>query len=155
MALGTMSSRWDQRFLRLAAHVASWSKDPSTQCGAVITDEKNRIVSIGFNGFPRGLRDDERLHNREEKYRLVLHAETNALMDARGRAEGCTCYVYPMPPCSNCATQLIQAGIVRVVSMTPTERQLARWGDSFSVSRAALEEAGVYLILLDAHPEPI
>ena len=67
-------SKWDKRFLGLAAHVAEWSKDPSTQVGAVVANGK-KVVSLGFNGFPQGLSDDHRLHDRETKYSLVLHAE--------------------------------------------------------------------------------
>lgn len=149
------SRKWDQRFLELAAHVAAWSKDPSTKCGAVLADNLNRIVSIGFNGFPRGVQDDQRLHDRDVKYRIVLHAETNALMDARGRAEGCTCYVWPMPPCSNCASQLVQAGVARVVAPAPSEAQLERWRDSFRLSEQVFGEAGVRLLLTPALTEAV
>ncbi|NJK88105.1 MAG: CMP deaminase, partial [Myxococcales bacterium] len=78
-----MSKKWDLRFIELAKHVASWSKDPSTQCGCVIVDSSRRILSTGYNGFPAGVTDVyERLHDREVKYRLVAHSEVNAICTA-------------------------------------------------------------------------
>ncbi|MBT6879060.1 MAG: hypothetical protein HOA22_05955, partial [Gammaproteobacteria bacterium] len=100
-------NKWDLRFLGLAAHVAQWSKDPSTQVGSVVASDK-RVVSLGFNGFPQGLSDDHRLHDRETKYSLVLHAEENALLFSGADLRGNTIYVYPLPPCSRCAVKIIQ-----------------------------------------------
>lgn len=138
-------STWDTRFLELAQHVAGWSKDPSTQCGAVITRDK-RIISLGFNGFPQGVADsDERLNNREIKYKLVLHAEQNALAFANANLTGCTIYVYPMPPCSRCAAQIIQAGIKRIVTQRPDPDRLARWQEDFQLTDEMCQETGVVL----------
>ena len=67
------TKKWDDRFLVLAKLIGSWSKDPSTQVGAVIVDDKNRIVSVGYNGFPRGIKDlEKRLCNRAEKYDIIV-----------------------------------------------------------------------------------
>lgn len=140
-----MVTNWDQRFINLAQHIAGWSKDPSTKCGAVITDGK-RIVSLGFNGFPQGVNDtSERLGNRETKYRLVLHAEQNAMSFANRDLTGCTIYVYPMPPCSRCAAQLIQAGIGRIVTKQPATDKLERWKDDFDLANEMYQESGVNL----------
>ena len=69
-------NKWQRRFFDLARLVATWSKDPSSQVGAVIVDDKKRIVSVGFNGLPMGVEDtDERLNVRELKYELIVHAE--------------------------------------------------------------------------------
>ena len=75
-----MLDKWDQRFMDLANFVAAWSKDPSTQVGAVIANpHTKRVVSMGYNGFPSGVGDhDHRLENREIKYEMIVHAETNA-----------------------------------------------------------------------------
>ena len=82
------STKWDDRFLVLAKLIGSWSKDPSTQVGAVIVDNKNRIVSVGYNGFPRGVEDSEkRLCNRQEKYDIIVHAEVNAIAFANKSVE--------------------------------------------------------------------
>lgn len=133
---------WDFRFLRLAREVSSWSKDPSTQVGAVIIDDNNRVVSIGYNGFPRSIEDDERLNNREEKYKIIVHAEMNALLFANRSLEKCTLYTYPFMPCPRCASMLIQSGISRVVS---PENSHTGWEEDFKTSRQMFAEAGVFL----------
>ena len=73
-------AKWDKRWIGVAEHIARFSKDPSTQVGAVIVDGMNRLVSIGYNGFPRGVADDdERYNNRKTKLKLIVHAEANAI----------------------------------------------------------------------------
>jgi len=139
------SIKWDNRFLELAKLVGSWSKDPSTQVGAVIVDSNNRIVSIGFNGLPQGVVDsEERLVDREAKYHIIVHAEANALMFANKSVEGCTLYTWPFQPCSRCAGLIIQSGINRVVSVVHSEE---RWKKNFSIAYDLLNEAGVKVSL--------
>jgi dCMP deaminase len=133
---------WDQRFLKMAGLVASWSKDPSTQVGAVIVDVERRVLSLGYNGFPKGISDDKRLDNRETKYKMVVHAECNALLFASKSLVGCTMYTYPFMPCSSCAGMIIQSGITRVVSRKTFKH---RWEDNFEVSRDMFKEANVKL----------
>lgn len=137
--------KWDQRFLDLAKHVSSWSKDPSTKVGAVITDRDNRIVSIGYNGFPKGINDDlEKLNNREIKYKYIIHAERNSLLFANKPTEGCTLYTFPFMPCPVCAGMIIQAGIKRVVSYSTDN---PRWFSDFVLSAEMFCEAKVKLDL--------
>lgn len=134
---------WDKRFLGLAEHVAAWSKDPSTRCGAVITRGRE-IVSMGYNGFARGVADlEERYRDRQTKYAMIVHAEMNAVLHARQCLSGCTLYTWPFGPCSACAACVIQAGIARVVHPEPTAEQLSRWGDSFRLAATQFREAGV------------
>ncbi|MBT3764776.1 MAG: CMP deaminase, partial [Rhodospirillales bacterium] len=93
-------THWDHRFLNLARFIANWSKDPSTQVGCVIADPMMRIVSTGFNGLPSGVEDTiERLENRDIKYEMVVHAERNAIIDAKRDLSGLTLYVWPLMPC--------------------------------------------------------
>lgn len=132
-------SKWDYRYLELAKHVATWSRDPSTKVGCVIVRPDKTIASVGFNGFPRGVNDDERLNDREVKLSMILHAEQNAVLSAHERLDGCTAYVWPMPPCSHCAAVLIQAGILRVVAPAPQRR----WVESCLIGREMLREACV------------
>lgn len=139
---------WNRRFLDLAKYVAQWSKDPSTKCGCVIVKTNHEIVSLGFNGFPRGIVDDERLEDRNEKYEIVLHAEENALLSARCDVTGCTAYV-SFTPCSRCASKLIQAGIKTVVFIGPSKDQEARWGESMARSKALFREAKVAYMEFD------
>lgn len=137
-----MDKKWDNRFLNLARLVSGWSKDPSTKCGAVITRGK-QIVSVGFNGFPAGVDDSEHLYaDRDKKYRRILHAEQNAILFAKQDLTGCTCYVYPMQPCSNCTAMLIQAGVSRIVSPKATKEQEARWRESFQSAKDMLGDVG-------------
>jgi dCMP deaminase len=142
--------KWDRRFLELARQVSTWSKDPSTQVGAVVVDELNHVVGLGFNGFPRGVEDtDERLNDRPTKYGLVVHAEVNAILQAGHRARGGTIYVYPsfdVPPiCQDCAKVAIQAGIVGIVGYRRDREddRAGRWADSIAVSRLMWDEVGL------------
>ena len=136
-------NKWDNRFIGLANLVATWSKDPSTGVGAVIVDQKNRIVSMGFNGFPRTVRDDDEiLDNRDEKLRRTIHAEMNAILFATQSIDGCTLYV-THPPCAKCAAVIIQAGIRRVVSRPPWNSFIERWADDIKSASAMFVESGV------------
>lgn len=133
-------TKWDARFIALAQLVATWSKDPSTQVGTAIVDPKNRVVSLGFNGFARGVQDLD--VTREEKLRRTIHSEDNALLFALRPVEGCTLYV-THPPCARCAAKLIQAGIARVVAQMPAEGFGERWADDMRSASAMFLEAGV------------
>lgn len=138
-----MRNKWDVRFLELAKLISTWSKDPSTKCGAVITRDKT-IISLGFNGLPKGIEDNpEVLNNRELKYEMILHAEDNALLYARQNLTGCSIYTYPFPPCSRCAAKIIQSGIVRVIAPTPPKDLLERWGASLELSQNMYNQADV------------
>ncbi len=131
----------------MAALVATWSKDPSTQVGAVITRGKF-VVSLGFNGHPSGIDDSvARLNDREMKYRTIIHAEMNAILSARQPLEGCTLYVVPFMPCSNCGAVIVQAGIKRVVTLRNNNE---RWAESFEITRSIFAEAGVDLVLRES-----
>lgn len=139
-----MTGKWDQRFLALAAHVATWSKDPSSQVGAVIVRPDKSIASLGFNGFPRGLSDDEALYNdRESKYARVVHAEMNAVLSAHEPVRGYTLYC-SHPVCDRCAVHLIQTGIARIVwPLEIAEEFRGRWAESTRRSIALFSEAGI------------
>ena len=131
-------TNWDERMLALAQHVAGWSKDPSTQVGAVIADPAHRVLSIGYNGYPKAVPDCQ-LEDRDYKLARIVHAEMNALLFARAPLEGATLYVWPMPPCSHCAGPIIQAGIGRVVAPPPQER----WADACAIGMQMFKFAGV------------
>lgn len=134
------STKWDERFIELAKLVGSWSKDPSTQVGAVIVDEKNRIVSVGYNGFPQKISDNDRLNDRDKKYNVIVHAEANAILFANRDLSGCTIYTYPFQPCSSCSGLIIQSGIKRVVTVRTNND---RWRTDFSTAAQMLIEAEV------------
>lgn len=145
-------NRWDRRFLDLARLVASWSKDPSTQVGAVIVRPDRTIASLGFNGLPRGVEDRaDRLDDRPTKYAMTIHAEMNAILSAKESLAGHTLYVFPLHPCSNCAAAIIQAGISRVVTV-PGDGD-GRWKSSFQLSSEMFDEAGIAVEILSPAPQ--
>ena len=136
---------WDRRFLAVAELVATWSKDPSTQVGAVIVDDKRRIVSQGYNGFPIGTDDDPEIYNdRNRKYKRVLHAEKNALLFAQRDLSGCTLYV-THPACGQCTAAAIQMGIARIVTRPPAPEMAERWTAEFEEAESMAQDAGVVL----------
>jgi dCMP deaminase len=140
-------TKWDKRFLTLATLVATWSKDPSTQVGAVITKGKH-IISLGFNGFPAGVEDsEEALADRDIKYQMILHAEVNAIHAAHTKLEGCTLYTTPFAPCCRCAAQVIQVGIKRIVSLKTPEILAFRWKKELDIASAMYKEAGIDLVI--------
>lgn len=144
-------SKWSERFLDLANHIATWSKDPTTQVGCVIVDKQNRIVSVGFNGFPRGVKDlVERYDDRPTKHLFVAHAERNALDNAPLSVEGCTLYS-PLLPCNECAKSIIQKGIKKVISYKPTA-DIPHF--NWDVTKTMFQEAGVQLYLINKPVTP-
>lgn len=133
-----IDTKWDLRFLALAKHVSTWSKDPSTQVGAVLVRPDRTVESLGFNGFPRGMNDDpERYADRDTKYKYIVHGEMNAILSASD-TKGCTLYLWPFLSCERCAVHVIQAGITRVVC---PENDNPRWADALAVSARMFEES--------------
>ena len=142
-----MSNKWHKRFLELAELVSTWSKDPSSKVGAVIVDKYNRIVSTGYNGFPVGVNDSkDRLDNRDVKYKMILHAEENAIMFAKQNLEGCSLYVTNLPPCSHCAALIIQSGIKNVYTLQKDIPD--RWKESIALTKQMFSESGVNLTFI-------
>ncbi len=110
---------WTAYFMGIAHLSALRSKDPSTQVGAVIVDDEHKVVSIGYNGFPRGINDDDYPWEREgetleTKYPYVVHAELNAILNAPRSIKDCSIYV-SLFPCHECAKAIIQSGIKEIV----------------------------------------
>lgn len=144
--------KWDDRFLSLAELVASWSKDPSTKCGSVIVRPDRTIASVGYNGFPRGCDDsDEFYADRDLKLSRVVHAELNAILNAREPLHGYTMYNHPAgwgPSCDRCSAHIIQAGIARVVHRRDTSDFASRWKEPAERGLRMYEEAGVEVVHL-------
>lgn len=145
--------KWDLFYLGMAQYASTASKDPSTKTGAVIVAPNNSVVSIGFNGFPKGMPDDDKLYtDRTEKLSRIVHCEVNALIYA-GRAipEGSTLYTYPFMSCDRCVVQMLQASIRRFVAPVATKEQTERWGDSFAKTKKYIAECGGELIEIYEH----
>ncbi|MDC0611430.1 cytidine/deoxycytidylate deaminase family protein [Vibrio sp.] len=136
-----MVSKWAKRFSQMATLVGSWSKDPSTQVGAVIA-KNNRIISVGFNGYPHGISDSADTDDREMKYLKTLHAEENAILFAKRDLDDCDIYVTHFP-CPNCAAKIIQTGISDVYCPEQSEDFLSRWGEKVKISEDMFNQAGV------------
>lgn len=141
---------WDEYFMGIALLSACRSKDPNTQVGACIVNEKNRIVSVGYNGFPIGCSDDEFPWEREgstcdTKYPYVCHAELNAILNnAVASLESCRIYV-TLFPCNECAKAIIQSGIKKVVYLSDKYAL----SDSTTASKRMFESSGVEYVQLD------
>ncbi len=110
---------WDECFMQIAHVIADRSQDPSTQAGAVVVNEKNILVGVGYNGWPRGIKSEELPWEREgdfmnTKYAYVCHAEENAVYNANNSTEGCKIYC-TLFPCNECAKTIIQNGINEVI----------------------------------------
>lgn len=147
-------SKWDFRFIDLARVVSTWSRDPSTKTGAVIVRPDKTVCSMGFNGFPRKMFDEETYYqNREEKYSRIVHCEMNALLFAREPVIGYTLYTYPFISCDRCFVHMAQAGIRRCVAPRATPEQEERWGDSFKKTLLYAAETGITVDFLWPHEE--
>ena len=135
---------WDEYFMGIAELSARRSKDPSTQVGACIVDDNNKIMSVGYNGMPKSCSDDEFPWDREggqleTKYFFVCHAELNAILNYRGGSlEGSRIYA-TLFPCNECAKAIIQAGIKRIVYYDDKYADT----DGVKASKRMFESAGV------------
>lgn len=110
---------WDECFMRMAHVIAERSKDPSSQVGAVIATQENVVLGLGYNGFPRGIDEDQFPWDREgelheTKYAYVCHAEENAVYNANNTMKGAKIYA-TLFPCNECTKTLIQKGIAEVI----------------------------------------
>ncbi len=135
-------NKWDLRFLNLAKAIASYSKDPSTQCGCVIT-KGNEIVSTGFNGYPRGVLDNLVEDPRHVKLAKMIHAEVNAILFAKKDLTGHTLYITPIPPCGPCAAVIVQTGITRVVVGQIVGLDISRWNESCEIGMDMFDQSGI------------
>ena len=142
--------KWDIRFMEMANLVASWSKDTNTKVGAVIIDKDKIVLSMGYNGFPRGCDDSiESRFEKPTKYLFTEHAERNCIYHAARHGvslRNCTLYV-TLFPCADCTRAVIQSGITKVVGPTP-DVDHHKWGESFKASLVMMEEAGVEVVLI-------
>ena len=135
---------WDEYFMGVAMLASYRSKDPNTQVGACIVNAKNRIMSVGYNGFPMGCSDDEFPWERQgsaydTKYFYVCHAELNAILNSRdSNLEGCKIYV-ALFPCNECAKAIIQSGIKKVLYLSDKYKDT----DGVKASKKMFDAAGV------------
>ena len=145
-----MLKNWDIRFLNLAKNISLWSKDPSTKVGAVIVRSDKTIASVGYNGFPKNMPDNEEFYNeRNEKYSRIIHAEMNALIHSKEDVNGMTLYTYPMMSCDRCFVHMSQAGIKRIVAPKIYGETYERWKESFNRVLKYAVECDMIVDLID------
>lgn len=142
--------KWDEYFMGISLLSAQRSKDPSTQVGACIVDANNKIIGIGYNGFPKGCSDDELPWHKDSenindtKYPYVVHAEMNAILNSTKRLDGARIYV-ALFPCNECAKVIIQSGIKEIIYLTDKYKET----DSVKASKRMLEMAGIKIRKLE------
>ncbi|SHO53182.1 deoxycytidylate deaminase [Desulfopila aestuarii] len=135
---------WDEYFMAVALLSAQRSKDPSTQVGACVANAQNKIVGVGYNGFPRGCSDDELPWDRsggflDTKYPYVCHAELNAVLNAIStNLQGCRIYV-GLFPCNECTKVIIQSGIREIIYLSDKYRDT----DQVRASKIMLDKANI------------
>lgn len=135
-------TNWDKRFMDLALYISGWSKHTGRHVGAVIVDNRHTVVSLGYNGCPRGCKDDDpSKYLVDTKYLFSEHAERNAIYNATRSLLGCTLYIMWFP-CADCARAIIQSGITTLVACKPNFKD-SDWGKSFMASKQMLQEAKV------------
>jgi dCMP deaminase len=136
---------WDTYFMGIAQLSSKRSKDPKTQVGACIVSPENKIVGIGYNGFPKGISDDvfpwkDQGDFLETKYPYVVHAEANAILNASQNLKECKLFV-TLFPCNECTKLIIQSGIKELIYVSNKDE-----GKDFQIaSRKMLEKAQVKL----------
>jgi len=134
---------WDECFMNMAYLIAQRSKDPNTQNGACIVDENNIVIGLGYNGWPRGIKDEELPWGREgefanKKYAYVVHAEANAIYNSSKLPKGCKIYA-TMYPCNECVKAIIQNSITELIF----DRDPYHDDQIWVAARRMLEKAGV------------
>lgn len=141
---------WDKKFIKLCQHISGWSKDKNRKVGAVIVDNDNVVLSMGYNGIPRGCDDSvECRYDRPIKYLFTEHAERNAIYHAARHGvslKGCRLYV-TLFPCADCARALIQSGITKIIAPEPDLTHEV-WGEHFKAAIQMMEEANIELKLI-------
>lgn len=143
-----INEKWDKRFLELAQHVAQWSQDPSTKVGAVIVRPDRTLVSTGYNGFARYVKDSPlRLNDRELRLSFTIHAELNAILTAHEVVAGYTLYC-THHPCAHCAGAIAQAGLARLVYFAPSPEFTERWKQNLACASSMLDEARVQRLVI-------
>ena len=143
---------WDEYFMGVALLSAKRSKDPSTQVGACIVNDKNKIVGAGYNGLPLVCNDDDFPWNKEgefldTKYPYICHAELNAILNNIGMdLKGCKIYT-ALFPCNECSKAIIQSGIKEVIYLSDKYHG----NDIFKASKIMLDTAGVKYRKVETH----
>lgn len=148
------STNYDVRFMRLAREFSTWSKDPKKQVGCVAVRDR-QVIAQGYNGFPRGVKDNWRLYVKSIKLPMVVHAELNMIVNASRNGVNLidsTAYVFGLPTCSSCVKPLIQSGVSRIVMCDSTEGNSKSWSadsETFKLTKNMLDECEIPFSFID------
>lgn len=145
--MSNKEEKWHRRYMELAETVAKWSDDPKKQVGAVIVRD-NRVLSLGYNGFPTGVKSTPERLEKPLKLEYIVHGEMNAILTAAKMGhclEGSTMYC-TFYPCPDCTKSIIQSGIISLVTFLPDET--SSWYERSKISSKMLSEAGINLIII-------
>lgn len=152
-------TKWRNRMIDLAKHVSSWSRDKNAKVGAVLVSKKGGDITLGYNGFPFGVKDDdERYDEKKLKLNIIVHAEVNAIIAAGSRAVEGHLYVVGKPICARCAGPIIQSGIKRIFAEKPKEQgtyppitdpNKTDWEEVGRLAITMLKEAGVECVFYE------
>lgn len=150
---------WDQFYLGMCVYISRKSKDRSTKLGAIAVGENHEVLSVGFNGFPRGVSDDnEKYHERPTKYLITEHAERNLIYNAARRGislEGATLYLPFEPvPCCDCTRGVIQSGFKRIIGTNfKFTGKGKHWDENLAFAKEMLDEVGMEMKMVEVDPE--
>jgi dCMP deaminase len=151
-----VNKSWQNRYMNLAKEFSGWSKDPSKKIGAVAVGSKGQVLAQGYNGFPRGINDDEnRYEDRETKYKYVVHAEMNCIYNATYNGvslDGSDLYIWGLPMCSECAKGVIQVGVKNIYWDMEGEIPPI-WQESYDTTVSMCNEAKVNIKRLGVENE--
>lgn len=149
-----------QEAMRLAYEQAWMSPDPSTQTGSVVVNQTGRVIGVGYNGYPNGVRHKPERLVRPLKYKVIEHAERNAIFNAGAAGESCVggTMIAVWAACPDCARAIIQAGITRLIThsfyrkvdtIAPADGTRRNWDEEIDIAFIMLEEAGVEVQFVD------
>lgn len=147
-----INNKWAWRYMKMADLVATWSKDPDRQVGAIAVGNKGQILSQGYNGFPRKIEDNERLQSRD-KLKFMVHAEANLVyntMHNGGSLLDSSIFISGLPPCLDCSKSLIQVGVKDIYVQSQHLKEVSQnWVENLEESRLLLQEAKIGLHYVD------
>lgn len=146
------SAKWRLRYMQLAETVSHWSKHPDVQVGAVAVGDFGQILSTGYNGWPRGVvnEEDGRVSTNDRGFSYTIHAEANLIYNANltgTSLRGCSVYIYPVMPCFECAKSIVQVGISEVVYVEDEDlrirKDFGKWRQSWALTTDLFKEVGI------------
>jgi dCMP deaminase len=144
-------SKWDNRWMKMVDLVSTFSEDTSTKMGCVVVSKSNDLLSIGWNGLPRGIKNTPNKNIRPVKYKYFEHAERNTIYNSSRNGiplKDSIIYISCLS-CCDCTRSIIQSGIKKIVIRKNNDPEFEkRWSEDFKISKSMLKEAGIKISYL-------